>query len=334
MPKALTNKQLAETVRIVAKHGSGTAAKMLGISQSNVCWRINRAKKLGIQAEPKPPAKAKLREAKPLAAAEKLEAKQQTEKARRFWWQKYVDGGRKDEGLLHILLSKECDWLKQLAGVRYMACSRHIPLEDFYQEGYLGMVDAAKRYDPARGLKFQTYATPRTFGAMQDLIRSIDPVSRLKRRKGHKRTEVATALRNQLGRDPSDDELCEAMGLTYAQFTGGLPEDTASIEAANEDENSKIYNVGQTLRAMCDDPSSQTSFENFCRRIFSSLSMDHQAMCWLYFVRGATMKKIAEAFDLSESRVSQMFTQNIKEGLFKRLRKDDDVLDELRELAG
>lgn len=56
-------------------------------------------------------------------------------------------------------------------------------------------------------------------------------------------------------------------------------------------------------------------------------------MCWLYFVRGATMKKIAEAFDLSESRVSQMFTQNIKEGLFKRLRKDDDVLDELRELA-
>lgn len=267
MPKALTNKQLAETVRIAERHGVAKAAGILGVTENQIYVRIRRAKQIG--ATDKPPAKAKLREAKPLAAVEKFEAKQQTEKARRFWWQKYVDGGRKDEGLLHILLSKECDWLKQLAGVRYMACSRHISFEDFYQEGYLGMVDAARRYDPARGLKFQTYATPRAFGAMQDLIRSIDPVSRLKRRKGHRRTEVATALRNQLGHNPSDDELCEAMGLTYAQFTGGLPEDTASIEAANEDENSKIYNVSQTLRAMCDDPSSQTSFENFCRRIFS-----------------------------------------------------------------
>ena len=52
-----------------------------------------------------------------------------------------------------------------------------IELEDFIQEGFVGLLEARRRYDPRRGASFATFATPRIAGAMADFLRKRDPLA-------------------------------------------------------------------------------------------------------------------------------------------------------------
>ena len=57
----------------------------------------------------------------------------------------------------------------------------HVELCDLVQEGMRGLIDAARRYDPRRGVAFTTYAKYRVRGAILDGLRQFDPASRLAR---------------------------------------------------------------------------------------------------------------------------------------------------------
>lgn len=54
-------------------------------------------------------------------------------------------------------------------------------IDDLVQEGQIGFLEAARRFDPSRGIKLTTYAMPRARGAMQDYLREADPLSRRQR---------------------------------------------------------------------------------------------------------------------------------------------------------
>ena len=68
----------------------------------------------------------------------------------------------------------------------------HVELCDLVQEGMRGLIDAARRYDPRRGVAFTTYAKYRVRGAILDGLRQFDPASR-----AFRTTSVATWSRNQ-----------------------------------------------------------------------------------------------------------------------------------------
>lgn len=75
--------------------------------------------------------------------------------------------------------------------VRHLAwtMASHIPPgvteeDDLYQAGVIGLIQAAKSFDPARGLRFATHATWRVRGAMLDHLRDLDWVPRLARQRG------------------------------------------------------------------------------------------------------------------------------------------------------
>lgn len=66
----------------------------------------------------------------------------------------------------------------------------HVELEDLEQDGVFGLADALWKFDPGRGLKFQTYASHRIWGAMLDGIRERDWVPRLARARQKKGAAV------------------------------------------------------------------------------------------------------------------------------------------------
>jgi RNA polymerase sigma factor FliA len=89
----------------------------------------------------------------------------------------------------------------------------HVPIDDLYSAGALGLLDAFGRFDPSKQVKFRTYAQFRIRGAILDSLRTLDWSPRGLRRKGRAVEQAIQALIGQLNRSPTDIEI--AQKLTY-----------------------------------------------------------------------------------------------------------------------
>lgn len=85
-------------------------------------------------------------------------------------------------------------------------------LSDLYQAGWLGLLDARKKFDPARHVRFGTYARFRIRGAILDSLRAQDYLSRELRRQWNRVEAKVKQLSQEHGRCPSDQEVAEASG--------------------------------------------------------------------------------------------------------------------------
>src|SRR4051795_890807 len=86
-----------------------------------------------------------------------------------------------------------------------------IELGDLVQDGMLGLIDAAFRFDEARGIKFETFAERRVRGAMIDALRR-DAWPRGVRRQRRELDAARETLRRELGYEPSHAELAAKVG--------------------------------------------------------------------------------------------------------------------------
>jgi RNA polymerase sigma factor for flagellar operon FliA len=327
----LTEPVLRKTIKVVEESGTNAkAALLLGISVSSLRKRLAVADGYGLRTKSVQKKPAATKPAKPALAEKPIDP--ETAKARLFWWQQYVDGGRQDQGLLHVLLQKETGWLQARAGKMSQSIGGAVEPADLYQEGYIGLIEAARTFEPRRGLNFSTYGSRRAVGAMLDYLRSLDIVPRIIRSRTSKYAPQIAQLKQELGREPTTDEICQRLKITHRELMTNTPKDTVSTDTLLHEEGWKEMHIKDMLQACCDSPDQNSGFESYCRRIFSGLSLDDQTLCWLYIVRGSTMKNIGLAFGMSESRISQRFT-SIKGTLFERIRKDCELVDKLRELA-
>src|SRR5918998_6011863 len=86
-----------------------------------------------------------------------------------------------------------------------------IELSDLVQDGMIGLIDAARRYDDSRGIKFETFAERRVRGAMIDALRK-DAWPRGVRRVRRELEAAREKLRATLGHEPSLADLAAAIG--------------------------------------------------------------------------------------------------------------------------
>ena len=101
---------------------------------------------------------------------------------------------------------------------------RHVSRDDLVSAGMAGLAQAARSFDPARGISFDRYASTRIRGALLDELRDRDWASRSVRSKARKVANATDDLTAKLGRAPSNDEVAGHLGL-----------DTKSIDSLNED---------------------------------------------------------------------------------------------------
>src|ERR1700737_5079223 len=99
------------------------------------------------------------------------------------------------------------------APARRMAASmaNSIDVGDLVQDGVLGLIDAAHRFDEGRGIKFETFAERRVRGAMIDALRK-DAWPRGVRRQRRELDATREALRRELGHEPSMADLAARVG--------------------------------------------------------------------------------------------------------------------------
>src|SRR3954463_11031948 len=111
---------------------------------------------------------------------------------------------------------------------------RHVSRDDLVSAGMAGLAQAARSFDPARGIGFDRYASTRIRGALLDELRDRDWASRSVRSKARKVASATDDLTAKLGRAPSNDELASHLGFE-AKTIDSLNEDVHRAVVLNYD---------------------------------------------------------------------------------------------------
>ena len=187
-----------------------------------------------------------------------------------------------------------------------------VDVDDLVSAGVFGLVDAIEAFDLHRGVKFETYCSPRIRGAILDELRTMDWVPRLVRSRSHKLEMATKILRAELGRLPCDEEIADKLALTRSELDKLLRDATAvslislSRTYADADSNRELQEID-----VLEDPSSESPVDELQRRdlheaVTRGLTRIERLILALYYYEEMTMKEIGATLDLSESRVSQM----------------------------
>lgn len=187
-----------------------------------------------------------------------------------------------------------------------------VDINDLYQDGFQGLLDAIASYDLGRGVKFETFCAARIRGAILDSLREKDWVPRLVRARAHKLNAAREELLRELGREPTDKELCEHMQMEKEEFERLVRDANATgIVSLNRkcyetDTSKDICEIDIVQDVRSDDPTTVAQGEDLKRLITKGLSTNERLIVLLYYYEEMTMKEIGAALELSESRVSQM----------------------------
>ena len=193
---------------------------------------------------------------------------------------------------------------------------QNVELDDLTSAGVFGLVDAIEGFDLARGVKFETYCTTRVRGAILDELRAFDWVPRLVRTKAHKLDAALRKLEIDLGRDPTDKEVSDLLGIPVNEFDAMVKDASAvSIVSlsekwpADEDDSKTLRKIDILEDKRQTKPIEYAQRKDFLQRVVSMLVKKEREILLLYYFEDLTMREIGLTLDLSESRVCQLHTR-------------------------
>jgi len=234
-------------------------------------------------------------------------------------WARYQKNPTADQR--QRLLNKYIPLVRNVAARMAMGFPRSVELTDLVNTGAIGLVEAFGNYDPARGVKFETYAVPRIRGAILDELRALDWVPRSTRAKSREIDRASLQLENLLGRPPEKTELAAQLKISMKELHHAL-DDVSCTNILSldeivypEDDNRQVPRI-ETV-------SDQTSLSvlgqiekgelrSFLVVAIDQLTEQEKLVIRLYYFEELTLKEIGEVMIISESRVSQIHTRAVK----------------------
>jgi len=202
---------------------------------------------------------------------------------------------------------------------RRMAASmpNSIDIGDLVQDGMLGLIDAAHRFDEARGIKFETFAERRVRGAMIDALRK-DAWPRGVRRQRRELDAAREALRRELGHEPSMADLAARVGSDEKRLSRTIVR-INTIEATSPLATGEHLDEASLPTALIpsEPESPDAAYEKAetrerVRVAIQSLPWRERKVIGLYYYGEVTMKQIGAEIGVNESRVSQLHARAIR----------------------
>ena len=132
-------------------------------------------------------------------------------------WKEYKSDPDNIE-LRNRLIERHLPWVKHIARQVMNGLPDGVEFGDLVAAGVFGLVGAIEAFDLSRGVRFESYSARRIRGAMVDQLRANDWVPRLVRSKATKLAAATRELENQLGRQPTPQELAEHMELSLGEL--------------------------------------------------------------------------------------------------------------------
>ena len=159
-----------------------------------------------------------------------------------------------------------------------------IDVGDLESVGLMGLMDAADRFDPKKGAKFETYAAFRIRGAILDELRSQDWVPR--------------SVRDKAKND------ADAIQYAMVYIDDMTPSAAAAVRESDAEEKTSF-----AINPI--DEIARKETRGMLEELFRDLTDHERTIMSCYYFRGLNMKEVAEILDLSEPRICQLHSRAI-----------------------
>lgn len=197
-----------------------------------------------------------------------------------------------------------------------------VELADLVSYGMFGLIDAVSKYEPERGLKFETYASTRIRGAIIDELRAADWVPRSVRAKARSVEEATRAMEQRLARPVNDAEVAHEIGcsandvrniraqvaLSHFVALDGMASGDSDVHALDRHTSVAVPDIALGVERLEEREILVDAIQGVREREMQVLQ--------LYYYENLTLAQIGEVLGVTESRVSQ-----IHSGAVKKLRE-------------
>jgi RNA polymerase sigma factor FliA len=234
-------------------------------------------------------------------------------------WRRYKGDG--DERARERLVVAYSPLVKYVSGRMASGLPAHVDEADLISYGLVGLINAIERFEPARAIKFETYAMTRVKGAIIDELRTLDWVPRSVRARARQIEKANARLEHTLQRAPTDEEMAAELELSVEEFQDALLKISTSTVAALDE----LWTVGDSsgdqvslLDTLTDenapDPAAvmdQTELKERIAEAIRRLPERERLVIALYYYENLTLREIGEVLSVTESRVSQLHTKAV-----------------------
>jgi RNA polymerase sigma factor for flagellar operon FliA len=187
-----------------------------------------------------------------------------------------------------------------------------VEMNDLISVGVLGLIDAAARYKPSTGVPFDAFARRRVHGAMLDSLRELDWAPRSLRRLRRDVDTAIASLRQELRREPREEEIAKAMTLSLPEYEQAL-EQLRSLEVGSVRQLDGPSPDGGSLLELCVDPGEgavaeleRKELREHLARAIEALPERERHIIALYYQEELTLAEIGQVIGVGESRVCQL----------------------------
>lgn len=192
-------------------------------------------------------------------------------------------------------------------------------VDDIVSEGILTLLSSIDKFDPDKGIKFETYVSKRIRGMVIDLARKQDWLPRNIRQRAKEIDAAVSTLANELGRFPTDQEVAGHLGVPTDKYQ----KDAARVALSNTLSLDALMDArdmeGYRFEVSSEDPSVQPELvledqelQEMLAKGIAALQKNEQIVLSLYYEKNLHMKEIAQVMGVSEPRISQIHSRAIQ----------------------
>lgn len=194
---------------------------------------------------------------------------------------------------------------------------QHLDKDDLMSVAVIGLINAADRYDPTRGVMFKTFAEQHIRGSIIDELRSYDVLSRSMRDKYKRLEKQVLNLEHQLGRNPTSEEVAKSLEISLADYYDLLDDvhvfSFISLDDSWSDAEGNALCLSDVLaESEAKNPQQQVMMMQLAEALglaIDTLPEKERLAVTLYYTEDLNLKEIGEAVGLTESRISQLLSQ-------------------------
>lgn len=201
---------------------------------------------------------------------------------------------------------------------------RHVARDELVSAGMIGLAQAARSFDPERGIAFARFASTRIRGALLDELRSRDWASRSVRAKARALGAVTDRLAAELGRTPTSTEVAKAMGVDKSAIEA-IAGDVHRAAVLNLDALPLEGHAEEVLLVAEGTPDEAVLAEEQRRTMLAAVASLPERLRRVVigcFFEDLPMQVLAEELGVTDSRISQMRSEALallKDGINSQL---------------
>jgi len=222
----------------------------------------------------------------------------------------------RDKETIDQMVTDYLPLVRYIVGRLPLQLPQFMDTDDLISVGVLGLINAAKTYNPDMGAIFKTYAYTNIKGAILDELRRHDTVPRSARDRIKKVDEATNRLIEKTGRTPTAEEIAKEVNLPVKTIDEILLSAQSMSLLSLNDHGSRSGETGSMIDSLADQQSSnphdnaeRSELRDLLMKALVKLPESERQVVFLYYNQNLLLKEIGMVLDVSESRVCQILSR-------------------------